>query len=77
MITIETIGVGSKEDFQQLERLLERERMEYSVYYEDYDPTPYNAIVRAHEGRILKVLNELDSLRIYYETTMRLPTVGG
>lgn len=75
MMTIETIGVGSKEDYQTLEQLLERERMEYSSYYEDYDPTPYNAIVRAHDSRILKVLRELDSRRVYYETTMALPTV--
>lgn len=72
MIATETIGVGTKEDFQVLERFLERERMEYSSYYEDYDPTPYNAIVRSHEGRIHKVLSELDSARVYYETTMAL-----
>lgn len=73
MVTIETIGVGTKDDFQELERLLAAERIEYSVYFEDYDPTPYNAIARAQEGHIRNVLKELDSKRIYYETTMRLP----
>ena len=75
MITTETIGVGTKEDFQKLVQLLERERMEYSPYYEDYDPPPYNAIVRAHETRIMKVLRELDTTMVYYETTMSLPTL--
>lgn len=76
MITVETIGVGTKEDFAVLEQLLGHERIEYSTYFEDYDPTPWNAIVRAHESRILKILRQLDSRRVYYETTMRLPTVG-
>lgn len=75
MITVETIGVGTKEDFAVLEQLLERERIEYSTYFEDYDSTPWNAIARAHEGRIQKVLRELDNRRVYYETTMRLPVV--
>lgn len=75
MIVVETIGVGTREDFHELEKMLEKRRIDYTTYYEDYDPTPYNAIVRAQEGRIRKILKQLDSLRIYYETTMDLPTV--
>ena len=75
MMTTETIGVGAKEDFVVLEHLLDAERLDFSGYFEEYDPTPYNAVVRGQEGHILNVLERLDSKRIYYETTMRLPVV--
>ena len=76
MITTETIGVGTEENFKVLEHLLSAERIDYSVHHadEEYDPTPWNALVRAHPGRIDRVLRALDSRRIYYETTAWLPT---
>lgn len=74
MITIETIGVGFKEDFEMLEQLIQEKKVEYTNYYEDYDPTPWNIVVKADSEIILDVLRTLDSKGVYYETTMGLPT---
>ena len=73
MMSTETIGVGTSEDFKELESILSKKRIDYSVYYEDYDPTPWNAVVEGSMKKIEDVLRTLDERRIYYETTAGLP----
>lgn len=78
MKTVETIGVGTREDFDEVLALVNREWMDLEVrdkYYEDYDPTPWNLVVKGEEDDILYLLSGLDRRRIYYETTMRLPVL--
>ena len=76
MMTVEAIGTGSQEDFSELVALLNwpGSNFKYLDWYdEDCYPTPWNVVVRGEENEILGVLEDLDSKRIYYETTMRLP----
>ena len=73
MVSTETIGVGTPEDFKELETILSKRRINYSVYYEDYDPTPWNAVMEGSVKKLEEVLRTLDENRIYYETTMHLP----
>lgn len=75
MVT-ETIGVRTCEDYKVLSALVEKERLDYSVHFDDELNWYEVVVINGQRGHILRVLKALDVMGIFYDTTAPLPTVG-